>query len=78
MAKLEYLNSFNISANKVRYLPPDIGHMPALQGLDVSSNPLCVELDHFARKGKKALLDYLATPEYEEFYWDVRIFFFFW
>jgi len=70
VAKLDQLSTLNISANKVRFLPPDLGHMPSLQNLDVSSNPLCKEIDHFARKGKKELLKYLATEQYEEFYYE--------
>lgn len=73
IAKCDSLSTLNVSANKLHYLPPDLGHMPSLQNLDISSNPVCKEIDHFARKGKKELMKYLATEQYEEFYYEVCI-----
>ena len=41
LGKLNNLRTLNVSANKIRLLPPDLGHNQSLEKLDVSSNPLC-------------------------------------
>lgn len=72
LAQIQYLRTLELTGNKIKVLPPEVAEIPELQHLNLSLNPVIKPIDQAARKGPKALLEYLRSDAYDQEYYAVR------
>lgn len=74
LAQNQYLKTLDLTGNKIKVIPPEVAEIPELSNLGLSLNPVIKSIDQAARKGPKALLEFLRSDAYDQEYYTVRLF----